>query len=369
MPVRPVPSPDAAAPSGRQRPLLVTADAALLDDVLRCAGDAGAEVDVVADLAAARPAWPAAPLVLVGVDRLDPLPDEALPRRAGVLVVEAGGGAPASWEVAATVGAEAVLTLPGAEPVLVERLTVLADAARGVTVAVLPGRGGAGATTVAVALARAAARGRRTLLLDADPWGGGIDLALGAESRPGLRWADLDATRGATGPDELRSALPTVDGLPVLAWSRHRSPQVDRVVAASVLSAARRGHDLVIADLPRQPHPVADAVLAVADVALVVVPADLRSVAAALVVADRVRGAVGDVRAVVRGPAPSGLAGPEVAAALGLRYAGWLAPEPGLAARVDRGEPPGAAGRGRLSVFCRALLADLPARRDPGRAA
>jgi secretion/DNA translocation related CpaE-like protein len=354
------------------RPLVVTSDAAMLDDLLRCAGTAGTEVDVVADVEVARPGWTGPPLVIAGGDQLPALARAALPRRPALLVVTSEGSSePSAWDVAAEIGAESVLTLPAAEPLVTDRLAAVADLGAATTVAVVPGRGGAGATTLACALARMATAvnpPRRALLLDADPLGGGLDLAMGAESVPGLRWGDLAATRGATGPDELRSALPTVGGLTVLAWPREPVMTVDPAAAASVLAAARRGQDLVVADVPRQPGVVADAVLAGAELALLVVPADVRSVAAAAVVAARVASVVADVRVVVRGPAPSGLTGPEVAAAIGFRYAGWLAPEPGLAARVDRGEPPAASGRGHLAAFCRALLAELPvgAVRGPG---
>jgi secretion/DNA translocation related CpaE-like protein len=311
--------------------------------------------------------------VLAGVDQLSALTRAAVPRRPALLVVRhEGSTAPSAWDVAAEVGAESVLALPEAEPLIVDRLAAAADVGAATTVAVVPGRGGAGATTLACALARGAASGRpprRTLLLDADPLGGGVDLAMGAEGEPGLRWGDLAGTRGATGPDELRGALPTVDDLALLAWPRDPQLVVATSAAASVLAAARRGHDLVVADVPRHPDVVADVALAGSDVALLVVPADVRSVAAATVVAARVAAIVSDVRVVVRGPAPSGLNGPEVAEAMGLRYAGRLAPEPGLAARVDRGEPPAASGRGHLAAFCRGLLDDLPIVAVRGRAA
>jgi secretion/DNA translocation related CpaE-like protein len=345
----------------------------MLDDLLRCASTAGTEVDVAADVDVVRPGWIGSPLVIAGGDQLAALARAGLPRRPGVLVVTSEGNAePSDWDAAAEIGAESVLALPEAEPLVVDRLAAVADIGAATTVAVVPGRGGAGATTLACALARMATAGsppRRTLLLDADPFGGGLDLAMGAEAAPGLRWSDLAATRGATGPDELRCALPTVGELAVLAWPRDSAMVVNPGAAASVLAAARRGHDLVVADVPRQPGVVADAVLARADLALLVVPADVRSVAAAAVVAARVAALAADVRVVVRGPAPSGLTGPEVAAAIGLRYAGWLAPEPGLAARVDRGEPPAATGRGHLAAFCRRLLAELPVGAAGGRAA
>ena len=51
--------------------------------------------------------------------------------------------------------------------------------ARGAVIAVIGGRGGAGASVFATALAHSATE---ALLVDLDPWGGGIDLLLGAET-------------------------------------------------------------------------------------------------------------------------------------------------------------------------------------------
>ena len=80
--------------------------------------------------------------------------------------------------------------------------------------AVIGGRGGAGASVFATALAHAAPR---ALLVDVDPWGGGIDLALGSERDAGLRWPDLAAGGGRVGYPALRAALPSRHGVAVLS--------------------------------------------------------------------------------------------------------------------------------------------------------
>ncbi|HKT05991.1 MAG TPA: hypothetical protein VJT31_41320, partial [Rugosimonospora sp.] len=58
----------APAPPRVRRPLIVTADAELLDDLLRVAARVGVLVDVAPDPAAARRWYPRAPLVLIGID-------------------------------------------------------------------------------------------------------------------------------------------------------------------------------------------------------------------------------------------------------------------------------------------------------------
>ena len=74
------------------------------------------------------------------------------------------------------------MTLPADEAELVAALSEAAesrreDGRRGAVVAVMAGRGGAGASLFATALAQSA---RDALLVDADPWSGGIDLVVGS---------------------------------------------------------------------------------------------------------------------------------------------------------------------------------------------
>ena len=58
------------------------------------------------------------------------------------------------------------------------------------------------------------------LLVDVDPWGGGIDLALGGEADAGLRWPDLAVQGGRLDYAALRDALPARDGVTVLSAGR-----------------------------------------------------------------------------------------------------------------------------------------------------
>ncbi len=363
---RPVPRP-LVTPGAR--PLLVSRDADLLDDLLRLAAAAGTEVDVAADAGAARRAWVGATCVLVGPDVGEECAGAALPRRPAVVLLGDLDDA-AVWQRAVALGAEQVAFLPDAEDALIARLADAAEGAAGeaVVVAVVGGRGGGGATTLACALAVTAARdGRRVLLVDGDPLGGGIDLVFGGEGDRGLRWPDLGGTQGRLPTAALAEALPQMSGLSVLSWDRGAAGSVPAEAMAAVLAAGRRGHDLVVVDLPRSQDDAGREVLGAAACVLLVVPAELRASAAAGRVATHLAPLCRDVRLVVRGPGPAGLDGQTVAGLLGLPLAGQLRPEPGLEAALERGEPPAGRGRGPLADLCAHLLAELaPAR---GRAA
>lgn len=197
---------------GRQnRPLIVTEDAALLDDLLRLCAAAGVEPEVHHGLpgrgGGGGGGCDSAPLVLVGDDAAPRVRGAA--RRRGVLLVGRDQDDPEVWRRAVEIGADHVLRLPDAEAWLVDRIADVAEGAgrQALTVGVIGGRGGAGASTLACALAVTAARGgERAMLVDADPLGGGLDVLLGGESAEGLRWPDFAGSRGRVGGGEIGRA-------------------------------------------------------------------------------------------------------------------------------------------------------------------
>jgi secretion/DNA translocation related CpaE-like protein len=349
--------------SPADHPLVVTADPRLLDDLLRLSAAADVEVEVAGDAPAARRAWGSAPLVLIGADLAVTLAQRPPPRREDVVLIGGDLDDAGIWERAVTLGAEHVAFLPDADDWLVDRLADAGERAgrrTGVLVVVVGGRGGAGASTLAAALGvTAVRRGHRALLVDADPLGGGLDLVLGGEDTAGLRWPELAGTRGRIAGDSLTEALPTVDGLVVLSWDRSSPLLVDPAALSSVLSAGTRAHDIVLVDLPRSVDVAAEEALSRCDVALLVVPAEVRATASAARVAAAVGAFASRVEVIVRGPAPGGLPADFVAASLGLPLAGSVRAEPGLAAALERGEAPARNGRGPLARLCGHLLADL----------
>ena len=259
----------------------------------------------------------------------------------------------------------------------------------GTVVAVLGGSGGAGASTLAAALAVTARRAGATVaLVDADPLGGGLDLLLGAEQEPGLRWPDLGSLHGPVAARALTDALPSAGGVTLLSHTRPaagrgcgatgsagaRGPGVDTAdigavdltvlgvppaAMTSVLDALARRHDLVVVDLGRWIDVATQVVLRRAQRALLVVPAQVRAVAAAAQVARVVAPLTADLQAVVRGPSPTGLRARPLARLLGLPLAGTLRSEDRLSAASDRGGLPAGSGRGALAELSRHLWADL----------
>ncbi|MCB5910951.1 septum site-determining protein Ssd [Streptomyces pinistramenti] len=344
----------------RSRPLIITEDEQLLDDLVRLSAAAHVVPKVEHGLPAGRDGWSQPPLVIVGDDCAARL--RGAERRAGLVLVARDTDDTDMWRLAVALGAEQVVTLPGSERWLVDRI---ADAVEGVgpaalTVGVIGGCGGAGASTLACALAVTAARtGRRTMLVDADPLGGGLDVLLGGEKEKGLRWPAFRESRGRVASGALEDSLPWLHSLRVLSWDRGAEVAIPPDAMRAVLAAARRRGGVVVVDLPRRVDDAVAQALEQVDVGLVVVPAELRAVAAAGRVAAGVAAALRDLRAVVRG-LPSGLPGlddDEIAALLELPLAGELPWDSGLVDDPPHGVPPGARVRGPLARFCAAFWA------------
>lgn len=345
------------------RPLIVTTDDGLLDALLRVLAAAGVEAQVATGGAPLRRAHRDAPLVLLGADVLADAALGDLSRRPGVVVVSAEELEPSGWAAAVELGAERVLRLPADEAWLLARV---AGAARTVVregpLAVVGGScGGAGASTLAASLALAAAGTGSALLVDADPWGGGLDLVLGAERCEGLRWPELSGLRGRVSGEALLAALPEVGGVSVLAAGRTGVTGVSEEALLAAVGAARAEGWPVVVDVPRPgpagPAPAVEAVLAAADLTALVVPARVRAAWAARLLAGG-EGPWNTAALVVR-PLPGGLSVPEVAELVGRPVIAELRHDRAALARGERGEPPLLSGRAPFGAAARRLLTEL----------
>ncbi|MGY1846629.1 septum site-determining protein Ssd [Blastococcus sp. SYSU DS1021] len=350
-------------PSRPLRPLVVSTDEELLDELLRLVAAAGAEAEVATGGPALRRAHREAPLVLVGTEELSRGALRGLPRRPGVVVVSGGELPAAEWAVAVEVGAERVAVLPADEAWLLTRCATAAraPAERGGLIAVGGACGGAGASTVAAAVALAAPGG--AVLVDADAWGGGLDLLLGAELAQGLRWPELTGLRGGVAGQALLAALPEVAGVHLVSADRGGATPVPGEALTAVVDAGRGTGRPVVVDLPR-PGPDGigrgpQEVLADADLALLVVPARLRAATAAreLVAAD---GSPWSPAQLVVRTGPGGLAPGDVAEVVGRPVLAELPHDRGAVARAERGQLPGAHPRSPLAAVARRVLAALP---------
>ncbi len=303
--------------------------------------------------------WSTAGAVLITVDAAPAVAELGLPVRDGVHLLGAETDVTDLCRWSAALGASLVV-VPRDTPVLGRALggAPPPDGAR--TLAVVSGGGGAGASTTAAGLAGAAARdGRRAVLVDLDPWAGGIDLLVGTERAPGWRWDDLARARGGVG--SLAGRFPRGDGVDVLTMGRTPgAPLPDDPAVDSVLAAARATYDLVVLDValtpPWQQH------LARAGTVLVVAGPGVRQLAAARQVALQCAAEGMDPRIIARaaGTRPAGAADPHlVAETVGFPVVGLLPHDPRLPVAAERGDPPWRVAHREWVAACTDLLDTL----------
>jgi secretion/DNA translocation related CpaE-like protein len=174
------------------------------------------------------------------------------------------------------------------------------------------------------------------LLLDVDPWSGGLDLLIGGEDQPGLRWPDVAVEGGRLNFAAVREASPAVGGVTVLSGTRS-DHEIETSTLSAVVDAARRADATVICDLPRRLTPAAEAALDAADLVVVVAPCEARACAATASMAPTLAAMNPNVGLVVRGPSPGGLRSREVSRIASLPLLAAMRPQPRLAQNVERG--------------------------------
>lgn len=338
-------------------PLILTRDPALHDELQRLAAAAGVVPDVIRDPATALRTWATACVVLVGADVAPELAAIDPPRRVGVHLVGWGRLPDDVFRTAVSLGIENVAELPRSDSWVLE---VLADSAErvdvdGVTIGVVGGSGGAGATTFACALAVLAARQGPACLIDTDALGPGVDRVLGMERLDGIRWHALQQTTGRLGARALRDALPHRSGLGVLTFGAGGVSDVEALqpfAARAAVAAATRGHGVVVLDLPRSGDPLTEELMARCQSLIVVARSTVPGLAAAARFVARARES-GPLSLVVRG---SGIDAAEAQRAVGAPVITCMPDQRGLDESIDLGLGPVKSRRGVLARAAQTVL-------------
>jgi len=216
-----------------------------------------------------------------------------LDRRPGIHFLAADPG-PVDWQSALRGHAENAFVLPAQAPDLLTALghagapgaaqAADEEAGSGTVIAVCGSAGGAGASTLAVAVARVAARSHPVTVVDADPLSGGLDLLLGLEDTPGVRWPELQLGEGAVSGADVRAVLPTTgDGIACLSAARSTIADPYRLTSqalAPVLQALAREPGVTVVDV-RPSTPLFDAAVEASDRVTLLIPCEVRPAAAA----------------------------------------------------------------------------------------
>jgi secretion/DNA translocation related CpaE-like protein len=344
--------------------VVASADSELLDQVLSITAAVGVEPLILSDPGQLREQWATASMLLLGVDEATRVAALGLPRRTDVYLVAGERTSAAQAQQCSVRLGAAVLSLPAGTGWLSEALADVSGKGQGVgnLVCVVGGSGGVGASTLASGLAFVAARtSQRTMLIDADPRSGGLDLLIGAERTAGWRWPRLATARGHLG--DLTGQLPTVEDVDLLSMARGDSTprwELQAEQLKSVLQSAMRSHDITVVDLPRTLGAAAGEAFRRAKLAVLLVRDDVRGVAAAREVVRELAGGCEHFGLVVRRGRVRLLEPQLVAKGVGLPLLGSFVDDPALVLAAERGEPPARSARSALARLCRGLLGSLP---------
>lgn len=344
-----------------EEPLIITRDEALQTELERLAAAAGVHPRLTTEQAGTLQRWARAPVVLVGADVVEEVNRWGPGRRTGVHVVAWGGVPDELFRDALALGAEDVAELPRSGSWVLELLSDLGDAGRqpGRVIGVLGGCGGGGATTLTAALGLAAVHRKRTaMLVDTDPCGPGLDRVLGMETVDGVRWDAVTQTTGRLSAASLREALPRLQGLGVLTWGSGTPGSVQPFAVKEVVNAGRRGHDLVLLDLPRGAERTLPELVSRCDELVVVTTATVPSIAATARLLALTAGHAGR-HLVVRG---TGVPVADIRRLTGFSEVHAMRPQRGLDEAVDLGLGPLRSHRGPLGRLALELVDRLAAR-------
>lgn len=227
-------------------------------------------------------------------------------------------------------------------------------------IGVVGGSGGTGASVFTCAIAaRAAASGRTVVCVDGDRLGGGLDVTLGLEQEPGLRWPDLAGARGRLDGAELIGRLPAVDDVSVLSFDRYRDVDLAAASITHVLRALTESSDVVVVDLPRTDHPSFHAFAHGVAHLVLLAGRGVRELAGAAAVAALSSVSCPDLWLCVRSAGRDTALAEAVAAALDLPLLGLVRDDPQLDADLRHGLVPGARARGCLAAAADRVLAQM----------
>jgi MinD-like ATPase involved in chromosome partitioning or flagellar assembly len=267
----------------------------------------------------------------------------------------------------------------------------------GQIIAVMPASGGVGATSLAAAIAvRAAMAHRSAVVVDLDPWSGGLDVTFGLEQEPGWRWDRLEESDGVVDGLRLAERLPRTLDVAVLAMPLPSPaggrPDPDPVPVGSpgevgrpeagtaaapekwiarihdVVVGLAEAHDVTVLDLGRDDR-VLRQVVPLVDALVIVAGVRTTELAAAAAAVPTVQALGADPWVVLRGPG-AGEVEDLVIDELDVEVVAVFADDHRVVGEVAEGIPPGYRGRGPLvSVADRLLLRLVAVDDELGRSA
>lgn len=254
-----------------------------------------------------------------------------------VVLVVVGTTGPETWRRAAKLSANHIAVIPDSREWLVEHLSAPASKL-GLCVGIIPGAGGAGASLLSCGLAFHARQFfTDVVLIDLDETSAGLDIVLGIEGQPGMRWQDFYTLTGSISGSDILRGLPIRDGVALLTHNESEI-QVDDFLPSTIIEQLRSTSELVIIDLPKfSNQKVIANVLQQCDIVLVVTPSTVRGSASTKKAIAAIAKHATDVELVVRNFPGTNFDALRIAQSIDVPLAGVINSDPRIVEQIEQG--------------------------------
>lgn len=254
-----------------------------------------------------------------------------------IVLVVVGATNTETWSRALRLSANHVATIPESRDWLIENL-VQPITSKGLSVAVVPASGGAGASLISCGLAFHARQiFHEVALVDLDENSASLDITFGLENQPGMRWLDFSNLSGSINGNDILRSLPNRENVGLLTHGK-LTGSATNTPKDLILEKLNETCDLVVIDFPRlSDKDFSIDALTNCDLVLVVTTATVRGSASAKRSIAGLAGYAKNIELVVRNVPGSNLDPMQIAELLNTPLAAIVNTDVRIAEQIEQG--------------------------------
>lgn len=254
-----------------------------------------------------------------------------------VILVVIGTTSTQTWSSAMRLSAKHVATIPDSREWLIENLSEPIRT-KGLSVALVPASGGAGASLTACGLAFHARQiFHDVALVDLDQNSASLDITFGLENHSGMRWHDFSALSGSIHGSDVYRSLPSRDGVGLLSHSQLSLAET-AIPRNLILDKLKEACELVVLDFPKfSDKQFALDAISDCDLVLVVATATVRGCASAKLSIAGLAGHAKNIELVVRNVPGSNLDPMQIAELLNTPLASSINTDARIVEQIEQG--------------------------------
>lgn len=254
-----------------------------------------------------------------------------------IVLVVVGATNTETWSRALRLSASYVATIPESRDWLIENL-VQPITSKGLSVAVVPASGGAGASLTSCGLAFHARHiFHEVALVDLDENSASLDITFGLENQPGMRWLDFSNLSGSINGNDILRSLPNRENVGLLTHGK-LTGSATNTPKDLILEKLNETCDLVVIDFPRlSDKDFSIDALTNCDLVLVVTTATVRGSASAKRSIAGLAGYAKNIELVVRNVPGSNLDPMQIAELLNTPLAAIVNTDVRIAEQIEQG--------------------------------